>query len=168
MKTFYKFCCVVVLGLFVFNVSNLNAQRLFFGNPLEGKQAPDFTLPDLEGKNVNMTEYREGKNTILFFWATWCPHCRKAIDDLDKDSSSIENKDVKIMIIDVGESMELVRSYIKKRNIKLDIFVDEQSSLSQDYGLVGLPTFVYIDKKGIVKSVGHSLVDNLDEVFSDK
>ena len=35
-----------------------------------GYQAPDFTLPTLDGENISLSDYR-GKRVILFMWASW-------------------------------------------------------------------------------------------------
>ena len=75
-------------------------------NPLAGQPAPDFTLPTLSGQVKNMTEYRNGRSAIIFFWATWCPHCRKQIKELAQQRSDIEGKGIKIILVDIDESLQ--------------------------------------------------------------
>jgi thiol-disulfide isomerase/thioredoxin len=43
-----------------------------------GKPAPDFTLFDLNGKKVTLSDFK-GKVIIIDFWATWCPPCVREI-----------------------------------------------------------------------------------------
>ena len=82
MKVFLR-GVVLLTALVLLTPSLARGQFLFFQNPNVGKAAPDFTLATLDGDEVNMTQYREGKRAIIFFWATWCPHCRVALKELN-------------------------------------------------------------------------------------
>ena len=50
---------------------------------------------------------RQDKKAILIFWATWCPHCYEDIGAINDSFASIENKGIKIILVDVGESRKL-------------------------------------------------------------
>ena len=163
MKQFLK-VSVIIFSLVVLAVPAW-AQFPFFENPLTGKPAPDFTLSTLNEKAVNMTQYRSGQKAIIFFWATWCPHCRIALKELNQDSARIQDQGIKIIIIDLGEDKEQVEAHIRKNKYTLDIFLDIESSLAEPYGIIGVPTFFFVDEKGIIKMVKHSLPKNLEEVF---
>jgi len=112
-------------------------------NPLVGQQAPDFTLATLSGENINMTQYRNGKPAMIFFWATWCPHCRSQLRELSQQQGQIEGKGIKIILVDVGESPPKVRRYVEANKISIDVFLDESRELSDDYRVVGIPTFFF-------------------------
>ena len=133
-----------------------------------GKAAPDFTLDTLNAKNVNMTKFREGKPAILFFWATWCPHCRMALKDLNKTAQDIENKNIKILLIDIGEGIPEVQEYAKKNKLTLDVFLDKETSLQEPYGIIGVPTFVFISSDGKIKAVEHALPQNYEDILTKK
>ena len=51
-------------------------------SPLIGKKAPDFTLERLSGKSASLSEVIKDKKAILFFFATWCPHCREQLKQI--------------------------------------------------------------------------------------
>jgi len=163
MKWFLKIS-IVIFSLVVLAVP-VWAQFPFFDNPLTGKPAPDFTLSTLNGKAVNMTQYRNNQKAIIFFWATWCPHCRVALKELNQDMSKIQSQGIKLIVIDLGEDEYQVRSYVKKSKYTLDIFLDKESSLAEPYGIIGVPTFFFVDEKGIIKTVKHSMPENFEEIF---
>jgi len=143
------------------------AQLLFMPNALIGKPAPDFTLKNLEGKDLNMTKYRDGKSAIVFFWATWCPHCRTALKGLHQKKDEFEKKGIKLVLVDLGESVEEVREHLLKAKMELNIFMDMDTALSESYGIIGVPTFYLVDKDGIVKYVEHALPKNYEGILSE-
>ncbi len=167
MRIFMRIILVIFLIVSVFGLSKADAQFLFFGNPLEGKKAPDFTLATLKKDSVNMTEYREGKSAIVFFWTTWCPHCRSALRELDAQYSDLLKEGIKLILIDIEENKRQVASFIKRDNISLNIFLDTDGSVAGEYALVGVPTFYLIDKNGIVISVGHDLPEDYKDILTD-
>lgn len=143
-----------------------NAQMGFsFDNPLLNQKAPEFTLRTLDGSNKSMTQSREGQNVILFFWATWCPHCRTQLKELSAQKSLIESKGIKVFLVDVGEPADDVKGYIQKNNIAYDVFLDADSVVSEQYNVIGVPTFFFIDKQGVVKGVEHSIPSGYDKIF---
>ena len=133
-----------------------------------GKPAADFTLDTLTQKAVNMTQYRQGKKAIVFFWATWCPHCRDALKDLNKNLANIEGKGIKVILVDVGEEEKEVKRYMERNKIGATVFLDRESSLADPYGIIGVPTFVLVDSKGVVRAVEHALPDNYEEILAVK
>jgi peroxiredoxin len=136
-----------------------------FGNPLEGKAAPDFTLSTLTKNSVKLSEYRQGQPAIIFFWATWCPHCREALEVLDARAFEIEKQGIKVVLVDVGEDKGDVASYLKAHNIKADVFLDEDTSVSNDYSILGVPTFFLVTQEGMIKAVQHTFPEDYQEIF---
>ena len=155
----------LILLLNTLNVSQIHAQWLEAQNPGIGQKAKDFTLNTLNAKNVNMTKFRNGKKMIMFFWATWCPHCREQLAQLNGQRQEIERKGIKIILVDLGEGKEQVRSYVKKNKVNLDVFLDEDESLSEEYQIEGVPTLVFIGQDGVTKAVKHYLPENYEEIL---
>ena len=88
------------------------------------------------------------------------------IDVLSKNKGDIEKKGIKIAPVDVGEKESIVNKYLEKNNIEFSVFLDEKSEVSEDYGLIGVPTFYFINEDGIVTDVQHSLPEDLEKAFS--
>ena len=168
MKIFTRVSLILLLILFAAGSPYAMGQISFFdllGSRNIGKAAPDFTLKTIAGKDVNMTRYRDGKKAIIFFWATWCPHCRVALRELNQDRLEIEKKNIKIILVDLGEEVPEVEAYAKKNKIDGDIFLDEDNSLATPYGLVGVPTFYFLSEDGIVRAIEHALPKNYEELL---
>ena len=134
-------------------------------NPLLGKTAPDFTLNTLEGEK-NFTQFRDGKRAIIFFWATWCPHCREALEDLKKRKDDFAQKDIKLVLVDVGEKAEEVRSHFKEEGIQFNVFLDENSSVSDIYKIIGVPTFFFVNASRVIQDVQYEIPNNYEEILN--
>ena len=161
------FCFTLIFG--ALSSSHAMGQLFMFENPLVGDKVPDFTLKTVDGKQVNLAKFRENQNTIIFFWATWCPHCREQLQQLtDHLGDEIQKKGIKILLVDVGETAGQVRAYVKKYKVPYEVILDEDDVISEKYNIVGVPTFFFIDKEGMVRSVDHSIADNYEEMFATK
>jgi len=134
-------------------------------NQLIGQSAPDFTLEMLSGKTVNMTQLRDGRPAIIFFWATWCPHCRKQLKELTESRDEIGSKGIRIILVDVGEARQKVMHYMKSNGVPFDTFLDQSEELSLKYGLVGVPTFFLLNNEGIVVAAENILPSNYGDIL---
>lgn len=161
------FCFLLLFG--ALGPSQAMGQFFMFENPLVGEKAPEFSLKTAQGNDVNLTQLREGRNAMVFFWATWCPHCMEQLKRLTgPEGEAIEKKGIQIILVDIGESAAEVNSYIKKNKLRFDVLLDQDEKVSEQYNLVGVPTFIFIGKDGVVRSVEHSIPENIDETFADK
>ena len=168
MKVMLRFLLLAFLIVLPLGTTHASGQLFYMENPNIGQAAPDFTLDTLKMKSVNLTKYRDGKSAIVFFWATWCPHCREALKELNKSASQLEGKGIKLILVDLGESASEVREHLARNNVNFDVFLDKESSLSEPYGIIGVPTFYFLDDKGTVKAVEHSIPDNYEEILLNK
>src|SRR3972149_5313887 len=79
-----------------------------------GDQVWDFQLPDMEGKDVKVSDY-EGKVILLFFFTTWCPYCSAEAPYLEKEVwQKLKDRGVQVLAVDVKESRELADRMIKR------------------------------------------------------
>ena len=139
---------------------------MMFENPLLGKKAPDFTLKLVGGKNTNFTEYRDGDPAIIFFWATWCPHCRTQLMEMNEQIQAFEDKGIKLTLVDLGEKEKKIERFMKSKGIDIPVFLDPKSALEEEYMLMGLPTFFFVNKKGVITAVKHSLPKNYEDFLN--
>ena len=137
-------------------------------SPLIGKAAPDAILPKSDGISSSVIGSRDGKKAILIFWATWCPHCYEEIGFINDNFALIEQKGIKIILIDVGETKDDVINYFSKRQMKQISFIDGDSILQDPYHLIGVPTVIFIDEKGTVQNIAHEFPPDYETYFSVK
>lgn len=112
-----------------------------------GKIAPSFTLNNLNGEEVSLSDY-EGKIVLINFWATWCGYCDKEMPDLQRLHE--ENEDLVVLAVDVRESKEEVQSYIDKGKYDFPVVLDLDGETSITYLVSAFPTSYFVDKNGIL------------------
>ena len=112
--------------------------------------APDFTLEDVQGNKVNLAGYRGNQPAVLFFWTTWCPFCRDALKALNARYDELTKAGWKVIPIDIGESALKVNSFLKYNQLNFNVLLDTGLATARSYGVVGVPTYVIINKDGVI------------------
>lgn len=114
--------------------------------------APAFTLKDLEGKDVSLSDFR-GKWVVLDFWGSWCGWCIKGLPAL-KDAYEHYNHDLEIIGIDCNESKKAWRNAVAKYEIPwVNVYNPAESTLLSDYGVQGFPTKVIVSPQGKIANI---------------
>ena len=129
------------------------------------KKAPEFNLPTLSGQKMSLTQARAGKSAIIFFWATWCPNCHEKMKELSKTTAEIKDKGIQVILVDIGEDAKMVNSYVKRYKVPYDVLLDEESKVAEDYRIIGIPTFFFVDRNGVIKAIEHSIPDNYEQIL---
>ena len=163
MRIAFRLMVIVAVLLLGFQVSHAMGQFFFFENPLVGEPAPNFILNTLTKQGVDFFQYRAGQPAIVFFWATWCPHCRTQLKEIQRNQASLQKKGIKMVLIDLGESARVIKRYAEKERLDLDIFLDPDSRVGEAYGVIGLPTYYLVDQAGIVRAVEHEIPANYED-----
>ncbi|MEW6557702.1 MAG: cytochrome c biogenesis protein/redoxin [Elusimicrobiota bacterium] len=127
--------------------------------------APDFTLPMLNGKNLTLSDFA-GKIIILDFWATWCPPCKAEIPFFVELQNEYKEKLVIVGVcLDRGD-MDDVKKFIQKMQVNYPIVVGDRKIVEDYGGISGIPTTFIIDTNGDIKEtiVGY----RPKEIFENK
>src|SRR5215470_1484047 len=120
--------------------------------------APDFKLDTLEGKPVNLAEYRN-KVILLNFWATWCGPCRAEIPDLVGLQNKYKDQLQIIGLVVDDDDREAIRKFVEKFRINYPV-ATATDELRNDYGgIPALPTSFVLDAEGRVVQKHEGLRD---------
>lgn len=118
--------------------------------------AADIILHDLNGKAVNLSSC-QGKPTILFFWTTWCPYCRREIKALNQLYPQMKKEGITVFAVNVGESDYIVQRFFMSNALGFGVLLDKDEVAADKYNVIGVPTYVFMDKSGHVISDEHAL-----------
>jgi peroxiredoxin len=112
--------------------------------------APDFTLKDLSGKDVRLSD-QKGKVVLVEFWATWCPPCRTSIPALEKLHSAYAGKGLSILAVSMDEgSLDMVRAFCTERSITYTVLRGTEQ-VSTKYGVRMIPATYLVDRQGTIQ-----------------
>ncbi len=115
-----------------------------------GKEAPNFTVKDLEGNPIELSKLR-GRRVVLDFWATWCGPCRKEIPHFIELRKKNPEKELVIIGISKEEADQL-RSFARKKKVNYPLARAED--LPAPYSEVTvIPTTFFIDRRGVIQEV---------------
>lgn len=125
---------------------------LFFGGTVkaEDSQLGNCILYDLKDNKVRLSDYK-GKPLVLWFWTTWCPYCRRQIPGLNDIYSELKLSGVELIAINIDERKERIVRFLKSYPINFDTLSDRNGDCAFSFGLVGVPTYIFIDKNGNVQ-----------------
>ncbi|MBI3027840.1 TlpA family protein disulfide reductase [Candidatus Woesearchaeota archaeon] len=116
----------------------------------KGQIPPDFTISTIDGKQLNLREFKdENKPILLYFWASWCPYCSQDFSVV-KDIYPKYADGVTFLAIDLdlNENAELIKNYKNKKGLAGVDFAEGKESILSDYGITHTTTKYAIGKNG--------------------
>jgi peroxiredoxin len=134
------------------SMESTTPQQNTAGSALLNKPAPDFTLPDVNGKPVSLSSFK-GKYVLVDFWASWCAPCRAENPNVVKAFQQFKNKNFTILGVSLDKekgpwTKAISDDQLTWTNISDLKFWDSQ--VVPMYGIQGIPYNVLLDPNGIV------------------
>jgi thiol-disulfide isomerase/thioredoxin len=123
---------------------------------LEGNPAPDFKLPDPDGKLVSLNDLK-GKYLYIDFWATWCGPCIKEIPSLKKTEEEYRGKNIRFVSIsyDKPGDREKWKSYVRDNQLTgIQLLADQEMHdlYNKTFNIDLIPRFILLDPEGKIVS----------------
>ena len=130
--------------------SDANDKKAESVEAVEGAVAPDFSLKDLSGHDLRLSDLK-GKVVLLNFWATWCPPCREEVPSLVSLNAQMTGKNFQMVTASIDEGgKEAIQEFFKTTGVTLPVLLDTERTVSKLYGTTGVPETFVIDKKGVI------------------
>jgi peroxiredoxin len=126
------------------------------------KAAPDFTLTDVSGRPVKLSEYK-GKVVLLNFWATWCGPCQAEIPWFIEFEKTYKDRGFEILGVSMDENgWQAVRPFVKQMAVQYPVMIGNDSVAQLYGGIESLPMTFLIDRTGRIAGVHSGLVSKRD------
>lgn len=124
-------------------------------------QAPDFTVYDIDGNPVRLSDYK-GTPVVLNFWASWCGPCKSEMPEFQTKQKELDGK-VQFLMVNmtdgVRETVEAASAYLEEANLTLPVFFDTDFQASDTYSVFSLPTSYFIDEEGYIIANATGAID---------
>ncbi|MBL7187056.1 MAG: TlpA family protein disulfide reductase [Phycisphaerae bacterium] len=118
-----------------------------------GRFAPVFTLPDMDGHSMTLSELR-GRDIVLVFGSIHCPNCAVKIPLLNELDAGFDEGGFRVIFVAIGNTATDVRQYIENKDIQFDVLVDRNGTVGRAYGVRRIPEVFIIDSMGVIRYCG--------------
>jgi peroxiredoxin len=134
-----------------------------------GDPPPRFVLQDLNGGKVTVPDDLQGKAVIIHFWADWCQYCLEEMPALDALYREYRGKGLEILAVNVGQSPEAAKAFMKRVRVSYPVLLDTDSSTAKQYSVLGLPRTFFLDRKGRIKYklLGEASSETLERLINN-
>ncbi|MEW5956692.1 MAG: TlpA disulfide reductase family protein [Chloroflexota bacterium] len=119
-----------------------------------GQPAPDFSLKTLDGDRITLSDL-QGQPVIINFWASWCYPCRLEMPELERTYQTHQADGLTVLGINVTtqDTLTEAQAFVAEFTPSFPILLDETGDVTTRYGVRGIPTSYFIDRRGIVTHV---------------
>jgi len=155
----------VVVGLYLLNRHHGVSPSLRVTSA-EHPFAPDFSLPDMTGQQLKLSDYR-GKVVLLDFWATWCEPCREEVPHFVELQSKLGDRGLQIIGVSMDDGPEPVRDFYRQFKINYPVVMGNAKIGELYGGVLGLPIAFVMGRDGRIysKHIGATEISLLERAI---
>lgn len=123
-----------------------------------GKELPDFTLPDLNGKRIALSDFY-GKPLVLNFWFRNCTPCKKEMPRLNQIKDKYQDRVSFVAIC--RDDLDELKGFFKYHDFDYTHLINGREVMSE-IGIIAFPKNVVINREGKVSQILDALLENID------
>ncbi len=117
----------------------------------KGQTPPDFSINTIEGKEIRISNFKDNRPVLLYFWASWCPYCKQDLGIVKDIYPKYQDKVSFIAIdLDTNEDAELIAKYKEKMGLQWIDFAQGNPKVLSDYSITHTTTRYAIGKSGTI------------------
>lgn len=115
-----------------------------------GKEAPAFSLKDINGKETGLAQYSQKKAVVILFWATWSANSQKALKRFEDFYKKYKDKGIQIVAINANnqiianEDLEAIKKLVKDLDITFPVLLDQGLKTFHGYETIALPSTIIV------------------------
>lgn len=128
--------------------------------PVEGSRAPLVKVAELEGHGLHALKPK-GKPLLVAAFASWCGACRRSNGSLDAIHRLADRAGLEVVAVSVDRDIDDARRAKAEWPIEAPVFFDARGAFASAYSIDVLPTYILIDKDGVVQDVRSGVADAL-------
>jgi peroxiredoxin len=150
MKVCHQYVKILLLVIFALFLVNCSSEPHVL---TVGQKPPDFSLPDIDKKNtISLSDFND-KVVLIRFWTVDCTACAKEMPELEEIYQNNQDKGMSILAINVRQPEDVVKKYMSNlpTTITYPVLLDTYAKIYKKYGIVGVPTTIIVDRKGVIK-----------------
>ncbi len=117
--------------------------------PVVGAPAPDFSLNNLAGSAVRLSDLK-GQVVLVNFWATWCGPCRLEMPSIQQQYEALKDKGFTVLAVNLDEPAEDVGRYTSALGLTFPVLLDPGAKVNDLYRVRGYPTTFFVDRDGMI------------------
>jgi peroxiredoxin len=140
---------VLLAGALVLSAA-LTVSSIAAAPTLLGRDAPDFVLKSMDGKNLRLSEFR-GQVVLLNFWARWAGDSRQEMPALDRINTTYSRAGLVVLGVSVDEDLGRAREFAGAMKVSYPLLFDTGSDIGRDYLLQKMPMTILVDRAGVVR-----------------
>lgn len=156
-------------------LENLTNEKIRENKLLFKNMAKDFTVYNMDGEQVKLSDYKGEKPVVINFWASWCPPCKEEMPFFQDATNTYSSDDIEILMINLTdgrrETKETALNYMKENNYNMNVMFDIEFSAAESYIINSIPRTIFVDKDGYISGEYSGMInrdllnDNIEKLI---
>ena len=146
----------LILGVFFLSACSQNNAEVKHGAVQtaginKGQTPPDFSIKTIEGKDIQLSGFKNNRPILVYFWASWCPYCKQDFSIVKNIYPKYQDKVSFLAIdLDTNEDPKLINKYKEEMGLQWIDFAQGNPKVLSDYSITHTTTKYAIGKNGII------------------